>query len=252
MLSFHLFSYLFPYFMNPETPSFTQEAPCIDKAYERGLYDINPINKTLNRRTLSLAYSPGVGYVCKEIEAEPALINTLTLRGRSVAVVTQGNMFPENPIEPGRMMPIVDWCIAQIKFYSEVDAYPFILRKEANVVNALKDIANSYACILLLDDIKIEEESLPSDAAVLYHSQVRKLSGREVSDCELTSHVLAYLLKEKKVGLTKEDEIKKGIKERPEVFKQDESYFFKLRDGKSMAEHARALHQHFNGTPILI
>ena len=66
---------------------------CIEEAYERGLYDINPINKTLNRKILGLAYSPGVGYVCKDIEKKPELIDTLTLRGRSVAVVTQGNMF---------------------------------------------------------------------------------------------------------------------------------------------------------------
>ena len=47
---------------------------------------------------LGLAYSPGVGYVCKDIEKDPELIDTLTMRGRSVAVVTQGNMFPDDPI----------------------------------------------------------------------------------------------------------------------------------------------------------
>lgn len=155
----------------------------IQEAFTRGLYDINPISKTLNRKILGLAYSPGVGYTCKDIQAKPELIDTLTLRGRSVAVVTQGNMFAEDPIEAGRMMPIVDWVIAQIKFFSEIDAFPFILRKEANIKNCLEDISNSYACILLLDDIKIDAKDMPKDSAVIYHSDIVKKFGGSRIDC---------------------------------------------------------------------
>lgn len=49
------------------------------------------------------------------------------------------------------MAPVVDWCIAQIKYYSGVDCYPFIIRHGANITNVLKDISNSYGTILLLD-----------------------------------------------------------------------------------------------------
>jgi hypothetical protein len=49
------------------------------------------------------------------------------------------------------MTPIVDWCIAQIKFYADVDSFPFIIRHGANMTNVLKDLANSYAAILILD-----------------------------------------------------------------------------------------------------
>lgn len=47
-----------------------ESLPCplsIKESYDRGLYQILPINKTLNKNILSMAYTPGVGAVCKEI-----------------------------------------------------------------------------------------------------------------------------------------------------------------------------------------
>lgn len=37
-----------------------------------------------------MAYSPGVGAVCMTIKDNPELIDEFTLRGRSVAIITQG------------------------------------------------------------------------------------------------------------------------------------------------------------------
>jgi hypothetical protein len=49
------------------------------------------------------------------------------------------------------MSPLVDWCIAQLKFYGDIDSFPFLIRSEANITNVLKDLANVYATILILD-----------------------------------------------------------------------------------------------------
>lgn len=98
-----------------------------------------------------MAYTPGVGAVCKAIEKKPELVDELTLRGRSVAIVSQGNCFPKDKIEPGKMTPIMDWCIAQIKYYAGIDSFPFIIRHGANMTNVLKDLSNSYCAILILD-----------------------------------------------------------------------------------------------------
>lgn len=78
-------------------------------------------------------------------------MDTLTLRGRSVAIITQGNCFKDDQIEPGKMTFILDWSIAQIKYYAGVDAFPFIIRHGANMTNVLKDLSNSYSVLLLLD-----------------------------------------------------------------------------------------------------
>ena len=61
------------------------------KLLKNNLYSIDLISKNVNKTILSMAYSPGVGAVCKEIEKTPSLADQMTLRGRSVAIVTTGS-----------------------------------------------------------------------------------------------------------------------------------------------------------------
>jgi malic enzyme len=60
-------------------------------ALSKNLYSIELINKQVNRRILAMAYSPGVGAVCEAIENDRAACDTMTLRARSVAIVTDGS-----------------------------------------------------------------------------------------------------------------------------------------------------------------
>ena len=115
-----------------------------------------------------MAYTPGVGAVCLEIHKRPELVDELTLRGRSVAIVTQGACFKNEKIEAGKMVPVVDWCIAQIKYYSCVDGFPFIIREGANITNVLKDLSNTYGAILIMDPgLEFSEKEMPTDFAIL-------------------------------------------------------------------------------------
>ena len=50
----------------------------------------------------------------------------MTLRGRSVAIVTDGSFMNANG---ENVQPIMDWYISQIKYYSNLDAFPFIIKK---------------------------------------------------------------------------------------------------------------------------
>ena len=59
---------------------------------KKNLYKIDLINKSVNRQILSMAYSPGVGAICEEIKEKVELADTMTLRGRAVAIVTDGSM----------------------------------------------------------------------------------------------------------------------------------------------------------------
>lgn len=166
-----------------------------------------------------------------------------------MAVVTQGNTIKDDPIEPGRMMPIVDWVIAQLKFYGQVDAFPFILRKEANVVEALNDISNSYALILLLDPIKLEADQLPKGTTVLYlHDVLRVTKSEKHFDCKQVSYVVANALQKKKRGLLSDKDIEEGVEVTPRALKKNENYFIKMKSEKPLAERAIAMHEEFNGT----
>jgi hypothetical protein len=52
-------------------------------------------------------------------------------------------------------MPVMDWFIAQLKFYAGVDAFPFVIRKETNLEDLFKDLSTSYGNILYLDKKEI-------------------------------------------------------------------------------------------------
>jgi malic enzyme len=65
-----------------------------------------------------------------EIKEHPGMEDVLTFRARAVAIVSDGSMLNSK----GRsFMPVMDWFIAQLKFYAGVDSFPFVIRKETNL-----------------------------------------------------------------------------------------------------------------------
>src|SRR6266436_6137815 len=55
-----------------------------------GKISVVPTKGLTNQRDLALAYSPGVAFACKAIEADPARAHTLTSRSNLVGVITNG------------------------------------------------------------------------------------------------------------------------------------------------------------------
>jgi malate dehydrogenase (oxaloacetate-decarboxylating)(NADP+) len=56
----------------------------------KGKIQVVPTKPTVTQRDLSLAYSPGVAYPCKEIERDPLLAYQYTAKGNLVAVISNG------------------------------------------------------------------------------------------------------------------------------------------------------------------
>ncbi|HEX2224949.1 MAG TPA: NADP-dependent malic enzyme, partial [Thermoanaerobaculia bacterium] len=56
----------------------------------KGKIQVVPTKPTMSQRDLSLAYSPGVAYPCKEIERDPLLAYEYTAKGNLVAVISNG------------------------------------------------------------------------------------------------------------------------------------------------------------------
>ncbi len=120
----------------------------------RNLFSIELISKAVNKEILSLFYSPGVGDVCVEITKNLKLADTLTLKGRSIAIVTTGAIFEA----PGKQfMPVMDWLICQIKYFAGVDAFPFVIDEKANLEEVLNDLSTCYSGALYFDNKKIEK-----------------------------------------------------------------------------------------------
>ncbi|MEO1237229.1 MAG: NADP-dependent malic enzyme [Planctomycetota bacterium] len=76
-------------------------------------------------RDLSLAYSPGVAGPCEAIAADAAESFALTMRGNTVAVLTDGSaVLGLGDIGPTAAMPVMEGKAALFKAFADVDAVP--------------------------------------------------------------------------------------------------------------------------------
>lgn len=85
--------------------------------------------------------------MCSQIHNHPDLVDTLTTRKRNVLILTDGSVVG---VDSSKILPLLDWYIVQIKYFSGLDAYPFALPKGYNLDDTLADMGNVYSTILLL------------------------------------------------------------------------------------------------------
>ena len=149
----------------------------------------------IDKAILSLAYTPGVGTICMDIFKDPQLVNKYTFRGRSAAILTDGTLLNSSP---KNFMPVMDWFVFQIKKFSGIDAYPFVVMKEANVSEIIQNLANSYSIIIYLDNQ--ENIKVPSDVLFIRHRAIVELSNSQLTDAKNTANVMSYFKSKEFLG----------------------------------------------------
>ncbi len=93
-----------------------------------GKIQITPSKPLNNKRDLSLAYTPGVGAVCKEIAAHPEDVWKYTNRGNTVAVISDGTaILGLGNIGPEAGLPVMEGKAVLFKKFADIDAYPLCL-----------------------------------------------------------------------------------------------------------------------------
>ena len=112
-----------------------------------------------DKDALSTAYTPGVAEPCRRIKADPDAVYTYTLKGRTVAVVTNGTaVLGLGDIGPEAGLPVMEGKCVLFKEFGGVDAFPICLnaRTKEEVVAAVKAIAPTFGGINL-EDIRSPE-----------------------------------------------------------------------------------------------
>ncbi|MDF9717971.1 NAD-dependent malic enzyme [Nocardioides sp. ChNu-153] len=106
------------------------------------------------RDDLSMAYTPGVGRVSKALAENPEDVPRLTIKGNSVAVVTDGSaVLGLGNIGPGAALPVMEGKAALFKRFADIDAWPICLATQDvdEIVKAVEMIAPGFGGINLED-----------------------------------------------------------------------------------------------------
>ena len=90
-----------------------------------GKIGLDLMKPLLNDQDLSLAYTPGVADVCRQIEQEPESAWTYTAKGSTVAVITDGTaVLGLGDIGASASIPVMEGKAVLFKAFADVDAWP--------------------------------------------------------------------------------------------------------------------------------
>ena len=106
------------------------------------------------RDDLSLAYSPGVAEPCREIAAEKSKVYDYTLKGRTVAVISDGSaVLGLGNIGPEAALPVMEGKCVLFKEFAGLDAFPIVLdvHDVEGIIATIKAIAPTFGGINLED-----------------------------------------------------------------------------------------------------
>lgn len=119
-----------------------------------GKIRIVPAAPVKNRADLALVYTPGVGYISSYVAEHPEKARELTMKGRTVAVVSDGSaVLGLGNIGALGALPVMEGKAALFKTFGDVDAVPIVLdTQDADaIVDTVMRIAPAFGGINLED-----------------------------------------------------------------------------------------------------
>jgi malate dehydrogenase (oxaloacetate-decarboxylating) len=130
------------------------------------------------RHDLSLAYTPGVAEVSRRVAADPDLAYRYTLKGNSVAIISDGSaVLGLGDIGGYGAIPVMEGKAILFKEFADIDAFPICFAsKEGNLVEQIRNIAPVFGGINLEDIaaprcFAIEEALLDLGIPVMHDDQ---------------------------------------------------------------------------------
>ena len=119
----------------------------------RGKIEVHSKVPISTRRDLSLAYTPGVGAVCKEIHRDKNLAYKYTLKANTIAIVSDGSrVLSLGDIGGYAAIPVMEGKALLFKKLAGIDAFPICFESfHTEFVDEVKNIAPVFGGIALED-----------------------------------------------------------------------------------------------------
>jgi len=123
-------------------------------AHEGGKIEIRNKLTVRDRNDLSKVYTPGVARVCMDIHQHKEHAYRYTIKGNSVAIVSDGTaVLGLGDIGPEAALPVMEGKAMIFKEFAGIDAFPIVLatKNVDEIVNTVKNIAPAFGGINLED-----------------------------------------------------------------------------------------------------
>ncbi|NVK23172.1 MAG: NADP-dependent malic enzyme [Kangiellaceae bacterium] len=122
--------------------------------YLRGKWAIKSKVPLQNREDLSVAYTPGVAAVCNKVAEDKNNSYLLTMKGNSVAIVSDGSaVLGLGNIGPEAALPVMEGKAILFKEFADIDGVPLVINSDSvdEIVTTVKAIAPTFGGINLED-----------------------------------------------------------------------------------------------------
>jgi len=103
---------------------------------------------------LAMAYTPGVGRICKAIAEDPSEVYRLTMKSNSVAIVTDGSaVLGLGNLGPAAALPVMEGKAMLFREFAGIDAFPLCLATQDPdaIVETVKNVSPIFGGINLED-----------------------------------------------------------------------------------------------------
>jgi malate dehydrogenase (oxaloacetate-decarboxylating) len=107
-----------------------------------------------NQEDLAMAYTPGVGRICTAIAENPERVYDLTIKGNTVAIVTDGSaVLGLGNLGPEAALPVMEGKAMLFKAFAGIDAFPICLATQDTdaIVEAVKNLSPVFGGVNLED-----------------------------------------------------------------------------------------------------
>lgn len=124
------------------------------KLHEGGKISVESKLSLKNQEDLAMAYTPGVGRVCMEIAQHPERVYDLTIKGNTIAIVTDGSaVLGLGNLGPAGALPVMEGKALLFKEFAGLDAFPVCLDTQDTdeIVETVKRIAPVFGGVNLED-----------------------------------------------------------------------------------------------------
>jgi malate dehydrogenase (oxaloacetate-decarboxylating) len=124
------------------------------KLHEGGKISVTTKTPLQRQADLAMAYTPGVGRICREIADHPERVFDLTVKQNMVAIVSDGSaVLGLGNLGPEGALPVMEGKAMLFKEFGNVDAFPICLATQdtEEIIKVVKQISPVFGGVNLED-----------------------------------------------------------------------------------------------------